>query len=131
MSLLSVLGEPLQHYGTRRNVQFTAGDGCEMRVNFKVTDATRPILPVKKGADIGAMTIFTPCGEGKIILDAEAIQHITKILISDVHENAACVLDTKTSQYSSEQYVQRVISNNKLERALRQAAKEHDRKRTL
>ena len=74
MSLLSVLGEPLQHYGTRRNVQFTAGDGSEMRVNFKVYDASRPILSVKKGPDTGAMTVFKPCGEGKIIRDATAIQ---------------------------------------------------------
>ena len=42
----------------RENVQFTAGDGSEIRVNFEVTDAKRPILLVKKGADTGAMTIF-------------------------------------------------------------------------
>ena len=47
------------------------------------------------------------------------------------HENGAYVLDTKTSQSSSEQYVQLVISSNKLERALSQAANEYKRKRTL
>ena len=73
------LGELLQHYGTRRNVQFTAGDGSEMRGNFKVTDATWPLLSVKKGADTGATTIFKPCGEGKIIRDATAIQKLPKI----------------------------------------------------
>ena len=79
MSLLCVLGEPLQHCGTRRNVPFTAGDGSEMRGNFKVTDATRPILSVRKVADTGATTIFKPCGEGKIIRDATAIQKLQKI----------------------------------------------------
>ena len=95
VSLLSVLGEPLQHCGTRRIVQFTVGDGCEMRVNFKVTDATRPILSVKKGADTGAMTNFKPCGEGKTIREATAIQKITQILRHDVHGNGAYLLDTK------------------------------------
>ena len=136
LSLLSVRGEPLRHHGTMTNVPFTAFDGSEMRVNFEVTDATRPILSVNKGADIGAMTIFKPCGGGKIIRDAAAIGKITNILdetegFNDVHENGAYVLKTKTSQTSSRRYVQPVNSNNKLERALSQAAKEHEKKHTL
>ena len=60
-------------YGTRRNVQFTAGDGSGMRVLVDVTDATRPILSVTKGADTGAMTIFKPYGVGKFIRDDATI----------------------------------------------------------
>ena len=112
MLLLSVLGEPLKHCGTRRNVPFTAGDGSEMRVSFEVTDATRPILSVRKGVDIGAMTIFKLCGEGKIIRDAAAIQKITKNLRNDVYENGAYVLDSKTIQRSSGQYVQPTTNRN-------------------
>ena len=62
LDLLSVLGEPLRHSGTRRDFKFQASDGSEVRVNFGETDATRPILSVKKGADSGATTIFKPDG---------------------------------------------------------------------
>ena len=48
-----------------------------------------------------------------------------------VHENGAYVLNTEASPRSSEQYVQPVISNNKLQRALSQASQEHEKKRTL
>ena len=80
MLLLSVLGEPLQHHGTRRNVQFTAGDGCEMRVNFKVTDATRPILSVWSDDSLQALR------RGKDHPRRCSNPEITKILINDVHE---------------------------------------------
>ena len=119
LSLLTVLGKPLRHFGTRRNVQFKAGDGSHKRVNSEVTDATRPTLSVKKDAETGAMTIITSHGGGKIIRDAAAIQNLNV-----VHENGAYVLETKTRQCSSEQHVQPVISINTLERALSQAAKD-------
>ena len=56
------------------------------------------------------MTIFKPHGGKKIIRDAAAIQNITKMLdetesFNDVHVNGAFVLDPKTKQGSSEQYV--------------------------
>ena len=34
LNLLSVLGNPLRHYGTRRDFKFQASDGSEMHVNF-------------------------------------------------------------------------------------------------
>ena len=108
-----------------------------MRVNYEVTDATRPLLSVNKGADIGAMTIFKPYGGSKNHpRDAAAIRKIAKILgetegFNVVHENGPYVLNTKTSQRSSERYVQPVNSNNKLEGAVSQAAKEHEKKHTL
>ena len=39
LNLLSVLGEPPRHYGALQ-----AADVSEIRVNFEVADATRPIL---------------------------------------------------------------------------------------
>ena len=52
LSLLSVLGEPLRHSDTRRNVQFTAGDGSEMRVNLEVID-------LRRRADTGGVDNFS------------------------------------------------------------------------
>ena len=82
------------------------------------------------------MTIFRTYGGRQIIRDAAAIQQFLQILhgsdgFNIVHKNGAYVLDTKTNLSSSEQFVQPVISNEKLERGLSQAAKEHERKRTL
>ena len=107
-----------------------------MRVLVDVTDATRPILSVTKGADTGAMTIFKPRGVGKITRDAATIQESKKILdategFNVVHENGAYVLNTKATQRSSEQYVQPVISNNKVQRVMSQEPQEHEKKRTL
>ena len=79
LSLLGVLDEPLRHYDLWRNVQFTAGDGNAMRVNFEVTDATTPILSVKQGAGSGAMTFFNPYGRGRFIRDAAGIKKINTI----------------------------------------------------
>ena len=131
-----MLGELLQHCGTRRNVQKQRDDGSKIRVNVEVTYTTRPISSVKNGADIVEMTIFEPCGGRRVIRDAEAIQKIVQHLdrtegFNVVNEKGVCVLDTKASPSSSERYVQPVISSNKLERVLSQAAKEHERKRTL
>ena len=104
-----------------------------MRVLVDVTDATRPILSVTKGADTGAMTIFKPYGVGK---SSETMQQSTKKSrisldategFNVVHETIAYVLDAKASQRSSEQYVHPVISNNKLQRALSQASQEHEK----
>ena len=99
LNMLIVLGELLRHSGTRRGVKFRA-DGSETRVNFEVTEATRPIVSVKQGADCGAMTFFKPHGGKRIMRDKEAIQNITKILrftqgFDIVHENAANVTVTK------------------------------------
>ena len=91
---------------------------------------------LNKGVDIGAITIFKPYGGRMVIRDAAAIGKIMNILdetegFNAVHENSVYVLNTKTSQTSSKRYVQPVNSNNKLERALSQAAKEHEKKHTL
>ena len=104
LNMLIVLGELLRHSGTRRGVKFRA-DGSETRVNFEVTEATRPIVSVKLFADCGAMTFFKPYGGKRIIRDKEAIQNITKILHSTqgfeiVHENGANVTVTKKGQSS-------------------------------
>ena len=80
------------------------------------------------------MTIFRTYGGRQIIRDAAAIQQFPQLVydidgFNIVHENGAYVLDTKTNLSSSEQHVQPMISNKKLERALSQAAKEHKSKR--
>ena len=98
---------------------------------LQVTDAPMPIVSVKRGADSGALTSFKLHDGGT--RDAAAIQNIAKILnetegFNVVHEHGAHVWDTKTSQSSSERFVQPVITNSKLEQALSQAAKEYERK---
>ena len=108
--------------------------GTHRKVDFKVTDAPMPIVSVKRGADSGALTSFKLHDGGT--RDAAAIQNIPKILnetegFNVVHEHGAHVWDTKTSQSSSERFVQPVIINSKLEQALSQAAKEYERKHTL
>ena len=109
LNLLSVLGESLRHHGTRRNVKFQAAECSEMKVNLMVTDAPRPILSVKKGADCRAMTVFQVYGGGRIIQDKEAVQTMTMTLDSThgfdiVHKNGACLFDMPNSQRSREQY---------------------------
>ena len=136
LALLSVLAESLRHCGTRRSVQFTACDGNKLRVDSEVTDVTRPMLSVKKFQTLERSQSSSLTAEER---SSETLQHsrkITNILhkiegFNIVHENGAHVMDTTTSQCSSEQYVQPVISDNKLDRALSQAAKEHERKCTL
>ena len=73
-------------------------------------DATRSILPVKRGAEFGAMTVFKPNGRGWIIRDGIAIQRATIILdhiegLNLVHENVAYVLGIVSSQSSLGQCV--------------------------
>ena len=48
VNLESVLGEPLQHYGVKRNVPFPNRKGGTMSVNFEVTGTKRSILSVHK-----------------------------------------------------------------------------------
>ena len=55
----------LRHHGVRNSVLFQARDGSCTSVNFEVTDSTRAILSVRKGADSGSMTVFKPYGGGK------------------------------------------------------------------
>ena len=79
LSLLSVLGGPLRHlrYAEKCPVQFTAGDGSGMRVLVDVTDATRPILSVTKGADTGCDDNIQASRRRKIIRD-DATVHKNK-----------------------------------------------------
>ena len=126
LSSPSVRGEPLQQYRTLRYVHFTAGDGSEMRVNFEVADATSPIFSVKEGR---VMNVFKHYG-GEKDHPRRCKFWMKKRLQSCARENGANVLDTKTSQGLSAQYMKPVISNNKLERALSHATNQEERKRT-
>ena len=49
--MLSVLGQPLRHYGTKKEVQFQAKDGTCTSVNLEVTDAARAIVSQERNAD--------------------------------------------------------------------------------
>ena len=49
--MLSVLGQPLRHYGTKKEVQFQAKDGSCTSVNLEVTDAARAIVSQERNAD--------------------------------------------------------------------------------
>ena len=52
-----------------------------MKVNFEMSDATRPIISVKKGAEAGAKTVIKLDGKGRMNhRRLGAIQKITKIL---------------------------------------------------
>ena len=83
-NLETVTGSQLEHHGFKPNVDLRTKDGIDMRVGFEITNAKRPILSVKKGAEHGAMTIFAPDsagqGKSKIIHDKTAIQQILGIL---------------------------------------------------
>ena len=84
MNLESVLGESLQHYGTKRNVPFINRSGSSMNVNFEVTDTKRAILSVHKGCGNGSMIVFTPDEKGKIVNDKNCIEQVKRIQ-RDVH----------------------------------------------
>ena len=49
MSLESVMGESLQHYGIKRDVPFTNRIGSTMTVNFEGSDTKRAISSAHKG----------------------------------------------------------------------------------
>ena len=57
-------------------VLFQARCGSFTSVNFEVTDSTRAILPVRKGADSGAMNIFKSYGGGKDHVTIQKNMHI-------------------------------------------------------
>ena len=58
----------------KKDVQFHERDGSCRSVNFEVSDASRAMLSVVKGADSAAMTSFKLHGGRKIIKDATASQ---------------------------------------------------------
>jgi hypothetical protein len=80
----TVTGGSLKHYGFKPNVYLRTKQGIPMKVGFGVTDAKRPILSVKKGAELGSMTIFAPdaAGPGRsmIINDPDAIDEILRVM---------------------------------------------------
>ena len=74
-------------------------DGMAMNIGFEVTNAKRPILSVKKGAQLGAMTVFAPDnagpGRSRIINDPIAIQEILAIL----NRTAGLQIDVENNSY--------------------------------
>ena len=115
LGLFGAFAEPLRPNGARRNVNFHAAFCSDTRVNFKVTDATRPILPVKKGADSGAMKNFKPCGGGRIVQDKESLQETATILDSTQGDNTV-----HENECSQAPYVQPAIENERLGRTFTQ-----------
>ena len=98
MSLESVLGESLQHYGIKRNVPFTNRTGGTMNVNIEVSDTKRAILSVHKGCGNGSMVVFTPDVKGKMVNDKKCIEQAKQIMESTpgfdiVYDRGAYVLD--------------------------------------
>ena len=79
-NLERVLGESLQHFGTKRNVLFTNRTDSTMSVNFEVTDTKRAILSVHEGCGNGSMIVFTPDGKGKIANDTKCIEQVKQIM---------------------------------------------------
>ena len=95
MTLESVLGELLQHYGIKRNVPFTNRTGSTMNVNFEVTDTRRAILSVHKGCGNGSMIVFTPDGKGNIVNDTKCIEQVKQIM--GAHQDSTlCVTEEPT-----------------------------------
>ena len=98
MNLESVLGESLQHYGTKRNVPFTNGTGSTVKINFGVTDTKRAIRTVHKGCGNGSMIVFTPDGRVTIVNATKCIEQVKQIMASTpgcdiVFDRGAHVLD--------------------------------------
>jgi hypothetical protein len=83
-NLETVTGGSLKRYGFKPNVDLRTKQGIPMKVGFEVTNARRPILSVKKGAELGSMTIFAPdaAGPGKsmIINDPDAIDEVLRAM---------------------------------------------------
>ena len=99
LNVLSVLHESLTHFGRKKDIHFQARDGSCISVKFEVTDATRAILSVKKGADTGAMTIFKPLGGGEIIKEIKNMWKLsmTPKIFDMVYESGAYLLYVKRS----------------------------------
>ena len=98
MNLETVLGEPLQHHGIKRDVLFTNRSGSSMNVNFEVTDTKRAIMSAHKGCGNASMIVFTPDGKGKIVNDKNCIEQEKQIMTSTpgfdiVYDRGAYVLD--------------------------------------
>ena len=95
VNLESVLGEPLQHQGIKRNVPFAIRTGSTMNVNFEVTDTRRAILSVHKGCGNGSMIVFTPDGKGNIVNDTKCTEQVKQIM--GAHQDSAlCMTEEPT-----------------------------------
>ena len=79
LKLKSVLGEQIQHYGVRRNLEFEDCKGDAYRHDFQVTDCMRPILSVRECNNRAELVCFGP-HEKRIITDVTAIAKIEQIL---------------------------------------------------
>ena len=65
-------------------------------MKFEVTDSTRAILPVRKGADSGAMTVFKSYGGGKDL--QKNMNILDKIKgFHTVYERGVAVFDVRSS----------------------------------
>ena len=99
-------------------------------MKFEVTDSTGAILPVRKGADSGAMTVFKSYGGGK---DHVTIQKNMNVLdkikgFHTVYERGVAVFDVRSSGIGRDhpEIAVPVFRSNRLERALCQAAKDEE-----
>ena len=80
LNLKSVLGESIQHYGVRKNLEFSSSGGKEKYTHdFQVTDCIRPILSVRACNQRAELVCFGP-NEKRIITDSDAIAKIEAIL---------------------------------------------------
>ena len=68
-------------------------------MNFEVTDSTRAILPVRKGADSGAVKIFKSYGGGKDHVIIQKNMHILDNVkgFHIVYERGVSVFDVRSS----------------------------------
>ena len=93
MSIESVLGVSLQHYGITRNARFTNRIGS---VNIDVTDTKRAILSMHKGCGNGSMIVFTPDGKGKNVNDTKCIEQVKQIM---AHQDLMTLCTTEEFTY--------------------------------
>ena len=137
MNLESVLGESLQHYGIKRN----------MNVNFEVTGTKRAILSVRKGCGTGSMIVFTPDGRGKIVNDKKCIEQVKQIRESTpgfdiVYNRGAYVFDVDVNDGVYDNAERRQVEHDSgnsfpvirieyWERALSQAQQDHERQQGI
>ena len=132
LNLESVLGESLQHYGTKRNGPFTNRTASIMNVKFVVTDTERAILSVHKGCN-GSVIVFTPDGRSKIVNDTKCTEQVKQIMgttagFGTVYDRGDYVLDVDVNDgvHANDERRKFVIRKKYWERVLSQAQQDHE-----
>ena len=129
-----MLGESLQHYGIKRN----------MNVNFEVTGTKRAI---HKGCGNGSMIVFTPDRKGKMVNDKKCIEQVKQIreiapgfdivydrgaYVFDVDVNDGVYVNDERRQFEHDSGISfLVICKEYWERGVSQAQQDHERQQGI